>query len=43
MTETLDMPVLLSKLSRDEGWRLEPYLGTGGKTTAGVGRNLTYV
>ncbi|KAG0163981.1 hypothetical protein DFQ28_001963 [Apophysomyces sp. BC1034] len=40
MTETFDMPTLLSELSRDEGRRLKPYLDTVGKTTIGVGRNL---
>jgi lysozyme len=37
------MPTLLSELSRDEGRRLKPYLDTVGKTTIGVGRNLTDV
>lgn len=43
MTETFDMPTLLSELSRDEGRRLKLYLDTAGKTTIGVGRNLTDV
>ncbi|WP_233203010.1 MULTISPECIES: glycoside hydrolase family protein [Mycetohabitans] len=43
MTGTFDMPTLLSELSRDEGRRLKPYLDTVGKTTIGVGRNLTDV
>jgi lysozyme len=43
MTETFDMPTLLSELNRDEGRRLKPYLDTVGKTTIGVGRNLTDV
>ncbi|MCF2133862.1 MULTISPECIES: glycoside hydrolase family protein [Burkholderiaceae] len=43
MRETFDMPTLLSELSRDEGRRLKPYLDTVGKTTIGVGRNLTDV
>ena len=41
MTETFDMPTLLAELGRDEGRRLKPYLNTVGKTTIGVGRNLT--
>lgn len=43
MAETFDMAMLLSELSRDEGRRLKPYLDTVGKTTIGVGRNLTDV
>ncbi|MEJ2767536.1 glycoside hydrolase family protein [Mycetohabitans sp. B46] len=43
MRETFDMPTLLSELSRDEGRQLKPYLDTVGKTTIGVGRNLTDV
>ncbi|MCG1042495.1 glycoside hydrolase family protein [Mycetohabitans sp. B8] len=43
MSEIFDMPTLLSELSRDEGRRLKPYLDTVGKTTIGVGRNLTDV
>ncbi|WP_338862869.1 hypothetical protein IHE31_08125 [Mycetohabitans rhizoxinica] len=43
MTETFNMSTLLSVLSRDEGRRLKPYLDTAGKTTIGVGRNLTDV
>jgi lysozyme len=31
------------ELERDEGLRLKPYLDTVGKTTIGVGRNLTDV
>lgn len=31
------------ELTRDEGLRLKPYLDTVGKTTIGVGRNLTDV
>ncbi|SIT68805.1 MULTISPECIES: lysozyme [Burkholderiaceae] len=43
MADTLDIPTLLAELSRDEGRRLKPYLDTVGKTTIGVGRNLTDV
>jgi lysozyme len=43
MTKTFNMSTLLSVLSRDEGRRLKPYLDTAGKTTIGVGRNLTDV
>ncbi|WP_338862993.1 lysozyme [Mycetohabitans rhizoxinica] len=43
MSETFDMPMLLLELNRDEGRRLKPYLDTVGKTTIGVGRNLTDV
>ncbi|WP_338910713.1 glycoside hydrolase family protein [Mycetohabitans rhizoxinica] len=43
MSETFDMLTLLSELSRDEGRCLKPYLDTVGKTTIGVGRNLTDV
>jgi len=32
---------IISDLERDEGVRLKPYLDTVGKTTIGVGRNLT--
>lgn len=32
---------LLSDLIRDEGIRLTPYVDTVGKTTIGIGRNLT--
>jgi lysozyme len=38
-----DMPTLVSELCRDEGVRLKPYVDTVGKTTIGVGRNLTDV
>ncbi|WP_197328715.1 glycoside hydrolase family protein [Ralstonia syzygii] len=43
MAQTFNMPALLAELSRDEGRRLTPYLDTVGKTTIGVGRNLTDV
>lgn len=32
---------MVNELTRDEGLRLRPYLDTVGKTTIGVGRNLT--
>jgi len=32
---------IISDLERDEGVRLKPYLDTVGKTTIGIGRNLT--
>ena len=32
---------IISDLERDEGVRLKPYLDTIGKTTIGIGRNLT--
>lgn len=38
-----DRSVLMSELTRDEGRRLKPYVDTVGKTTIGVGRNLTDV
>lgn len=37
----LDRQALKADLIRDEGLRLKPYLDTVGKTTIGVGRNLT--
>jgi lysozyme len=37
------MQTLVAELCRDEGVRLKPYLDTVGKTTIGVGRNLTDV
>jgi lysozyme len=40
---TFDMPTLVAELKRDEGVRLKPYVDTVGKTTIGVGRNLTDV
>ncbi|WP_153076880.1 glycoside hydrolase family protein [Paraburkholderia bonniea] len=43
MPEKFDLPMLLAELDRDEGRRLKPYLDTVGKTTIGVGRNLTDV
>jgi lysozyme len=43
MRGAFDMPTLLSELNRDEGQRLKPHLDTAGKTTIGVGRNLTDV
>lgn len=43
MADTLDIPTLLAELSRDEGRRLKSYLDTVGKTTIGVGCNLTDV
>ncbi|MCG1042112.1 lysozyme [Mycetohabitans sp. B8] len=43
MTETFDMPTLLSELGHDEARRLKRYLDTVGRTTIGVGRNLTDV
>ncbi|RQZ17227.1 lysozyme [Burkholderia sp. Bp9031] len=36
-----DRSVLMAELTRDEGRRLKPYVDTVGKTTIGVGRNLT--
>ena len=39
----MDTDKLLSDLVRDEGLRLRPYADTVGKTTIGVGRNLTDV
>lgn len=38
-----DMGMLIAELSRDEGRKLKPYIDTVGKTTIGVGRNLTDV
>ena len=38
-----DRSVLMAELTRDEGRRLKPYVDTVGKTTIGVGRNLTDV
>ncbi|MBU9282345.1 lysozyme [Burkholderia multivorans] len=38
-----DRKQLIVELSRDEGRRLKPYVDTVGKTTIGVGRNLTDV
>ncbi|QQK04752.1 glycoside hydrolase family protein [Burkholderia anthina] len=38
-----DRSVLMPELTRDEGRRLKPYVDTVGKTTIGVGRNLTDV
>ena len=35
------MAILKEELIRDEGLRLKPYTDTVGKTTIGVGRNLT--
>jgi lysozyme len=34
---------IYEQLARDEGCRLKPYLDTVGKTTIGIGRNLTDV
>ena len=39
----MNMDALVAELTRDEGLRLKPYLDTVGKTTIGVGRNLTDV
>ena len=36
-----DYQALVDELIRDEGLRLKPYLDEPGKTTIGVGRNLT--
>lgn len=38
-----DMTQLITELSLDEGRKLKPYIDTVGKTTIGVGRNLTDV
>lgn len=38
-----DMQTLVAELSRDEGRKLKPYVDTVGKTTIGVGRNLSDV
>jgi len=43
MTLTMDIAQLKKELTRDEGLRLKPYLCTAGKTTIGIGRNLTDV
>ncbi|VVD96546.1 lysozyme [Pandoraea iniqua] len=40
---TFDMQTLIAELSRDEGRKLKPYIDTVGKTTIGVGRNLSDV
>lgn len=37
----VDLSILAVELTRDEGMRLRPYVDTAGKTTIGVGRNLT--
>jgi lysozyme len=37
----MDIALLEKELKRDEGERLFPYVDTVGKTTIGVGRNLT--
>jgi lysozyme len=39
----IDRVALIAELIRDEGVRLKPYVDTVGKTTIGVGRNLTDV
>lgn len=39
----LDRVKLIDNLVRDEGLRLKPYVDTVGKTTIGIGRNLTDV
>ena len=39
----MNIDLLKAELERDEGLRLKPYLDTVGKTTIGVGRNLTDV
>ncbi|RQR81458.1 MULTISPECIES: glycoside hydrolase family protein [unclassified Burkholderia] len=41
--DTFDRAQLLTEVSRDEGRRLKPYVDTVGKTSIGVGRNLTDV
>lgn len=43
MTETFNLPTLLSELGHDAGRRLKRYLDTVGRATIGVGRNLTNV
>ncbi|MDN7676442.1 glycoside hydrolase family protein [Burkholderia oklahomensis] len=43
MADGFDRVALIAELSRDEGRRLKPYLDTVGKTSIGVGRNLTDV
>ncbi|WP_425273781.1 glycoside hydrolase family protein [Paraburkholderia unamae] len=37
------MATLIAELSRDEGRKLKPYVDTVGKTSIGVGRNLSDV
>lgn len=37
----MDRSLLTKELERDEGLRTKPYVDTVGKTTIGVGRNLT--
>jgi|SRR6267154_6721114 len=37
----MNVPLLISELSRDEGIRLKPYTDSVGKITIGIGRNLT--
>lgn len=37
----VDLALLADELTLDEGLRLKPYVDTAGKTTIGVGRNLT--
>lgn len=39
----MDLAAVQSRLITDEGLRLKPYLDTAGKTTLGVGRNLSDV
>lgn len=39
----MDIPSLKKSLIRHEGWKQKPYLDTKGKTTIGVGRNLSDV
>ncbi|KVH52921.1 lysozyme [Burkholderia sp. MSMB1072] len=41
--DDFDRSALMAELTRDEGRRLKPYVDTVGKTTIGVGRNLTDV
>ncbi|KVK97032.1 glycoside hydrolase family protein [Burkholderia ubonensis] len=41
--ETFDRNMLIAELSRDEGRRLKPYVDSVGKTSIGVGRNLSDV
>lgn len=44
MSDTLHVKnpeILVAQIKRDEGFRLKPYTDTVGKTTIGVGRNLT--
>lgn len=40
-TGSLDADALINQLIIDEGLRLKPYLDTVGKTTIGIGRDLT--